>query len=96
MSIWSDLTRDEVGAAARSGAVAVLPVGAVEQHGPHLATGADAVLAEHAAKAAVERTGDVMLPVLAYGCSLGHTEHWPGTLSLSTSAGGCIPPGSPS
>lgn len=83
MSVWSDLTRDEVGAVARSGAVAVLPVGAVEQHGPHLATGTDAVLADHAARAAVERTGDVVLPVLAYGCSLGHTEHWPGTVSLS-------------
>lgn len=83
MPIWSDLTRDEVGAVAHSGAVAVLPVGAVEQHGPHLATGTDAVLAEHAARAAIERTGDVLLPVLHYGCSLGHTEHWPGTLSLS-------------
>ncbi|CAN5431561.1 creatininase family protein [soil metagenome] len=85
MPVWSDLTRDDVGAVARSGAVAVLPVGAVEQHGAHLATGTDAVLAEHAARTAVERTGDVVLPVLAYGCSLGHTEHWPGTLSLSVS-----------
>ncbi|MET0456542.1 MAG: creatininase family protein [Mycobacterium sp.] len=83
MPVWSDLTRDEVGAVARSGVVAVLPVGAVEQHGPHLATGTDAVLAENAAKAAIERTGDVVLPALAYGCSLGHTERWPGTLSLS-------------
>ena len=53
MPVWSDLTRDEVGAVARSGVVAVLPVGAVEQHGPHLATGTDAVLAENAAKAAI-------------------------------------------
>ncbi|MGE0783646.1 creatininase family protein [Mycolicibacterium sp.] len=85
MPQWSDLTRDEVGAAARSGAVAVLPIGAVEQHGPHLPTGTDALLAARAVAAAVERTGNVALPPLAYGCSLGHTDHWPGTLSLSVS-----------
>ncbi len=45
MPQWSELTRDEVGAAAQSGAVAVLPVGAVEQHGAHLPTGTDALLA---------------------------------------------------
>ena len=33
-------------------------------------------------RAAAERTGDVVLPALPYGCSLGHTDHWPGTLSL--------------
>jgi creatinine amidohydrolase len=80
---WSALTRDEVGKAALAGAVAVLPVGATEQHGPHLATGTDAILAERAAQAAAALTGDVVLPTLAYGCSLGHTAAWPGTLSLS-------------
>jgi creatinine amidohydrolase len=80
---WSELTHEEVGAAARAGLVAVLPVGATEQHGPHLATGTDWLIAERASAAATERTGDVVLPTLAYGCSLGHTAHWPGTLSLS-------------
>jgi creatinine amidohydrolase len=79
---WAALTMDEIGDAAAAGAVAVLPVGATEQHGPHLATGTDTVLAEHVAVTAAERTGDVVLPSLAYGCSLGHTDHWPGTLSL--------------
>lgn len=83
MPNWSDLTREDVALAARSGAVAVLPVGAVEQHGAHLPTGTDAVLVSHAVEDAVARTGDVALPTLAYGCSLGHTEHWAGTLSLS-------------
>jgi creatinine amidohydrolase len=86
MPQWSELTRDEVGEAARAGAVAVLPVGAIEQHGSHLATGTDALLAEHTVAEAVARTGDIALPVFNYGCSLGHTEHWPGTLSLSVSA----------
>jgi creatinine amidohydrolase len=73
---------DEIGAAAAAGAVAVLPVGATEQHGAHLATGTDTLLADHVATAAAEQTGDVVLPALPYGCSLGHTDRWPGTLSL--------------
>jgi creatinine amidohydrolase len=76
---------DEVGEAAAVGALAVLPVGATEQHGPHLATGTDTLLAEHVATAATDRTRDIVLPALAYGCSLGHTVHWPGTLSLEPS-----------
>src|SRR5512134_3050796 len=73
---------DEIGEAAAAGALAVLPVGATEQHGPHLATGTDTLLADHVAAAAAELTGDVVLPPLPYGCSLGHTDRWPGTLSL--------------
>jgi creatinine amidohydrolase len=76
------MTMDEVGEAAAAGAVAVLPVGATEQHGPHLVTGTDTLLADHVAAAAAELTGDVVLPALPYGCSLGHTDRWPGTLSL--------------
>jgi len=57
-------------------------VGATEQHGPHLATGTDTLLADHVAEAAAERSGDIVLPALPYGCSLGHTDRWPGTLSL--------------
>jgi len=83
--IWAESTSEEIGAAAADGLVAVVPVGAVEQHGPHLPTGTDALLAEHAAKRACSRTGDVLLPTVTLGCSLGHTEHWPGTLSLTPS-----------
>lgn len=76
------MTLEDIGEAAAAGAVAVLPVGATEQHGPHLATGTDTLLADHVAGAAAERTGDIVLPALPYGCSLGHTDRWPGTLSL--------------
>jgi creatinine amidohydrolase len=79
---WAALTSSEVGALARAGRVAVLPVGATEQHGPHLSTGTDTLLGERLAFEATRRTGDVLLPALAYGCSLGHTERWPGTISL--------------
>jgi creatinine amidohydrolase len=83
MPHWAELTYEEIGHLATRDVVAVLPVGATEQHGPHLGTGTDTVLAEAAVSAAVSHTGDLALPVLAYGCSLGHTARWPGTLSLS-------------
>jgi creatinine amidohydrolase len=82
---WAALTMDAIGAAARAGAIAVLPVGATEQHGPHLATGTDTLLAEQVSITAASRTSDVVLPALAYGCSLGHTSRWPGTISLHPS-----------
>jgi creatinine amidohydrolase len=79
---WPALTHEEVGRCAHEGAVVVLPVGATEQHGPHLVTGADSLFGERVAVAAAGRTGDLVLPTLPYGCSLGHTDRWAGTLSL--------------
>jgi creatinine amidohydrolase len=80
--LWERLTLEEVGAASSTGAVAVLPIGATEQHGPHLATGTDTASASLVAQRAAARTGDVVLPALPYGCSLGHGDRWPGTISL--------------
>lgn len=79
---WASRTLEEIGRAVEEGVVAVLPVGATEQHGPHLATGTDTFFAERVALDAAARTGDLVLPALAYGCSLGHTARWPGTVSL--------------
>ncbi len=61
---------------------ALLPVGATEQHGPHLGTGMDAELATHVCRAVSTRTGVPALPTMNYGCSLGHSHRWPGTLAL--------------
>lgn len=75
---WAELPRDLKGAR-RS---AILPVGATEQHGPHMGCGMDAVLAERLCAAVAERTGVLMLPTLPYGCSLGHSRRWPGTIAV--------------
>src|SRR4030081_786661 len=66
--------------------VAVLPVGAIEQHGPHLPVSTDFTVAEATAAAAVtEAEGDTdvwLLPALAYTKSDEHS--WSsGTLWLS-------------
>src|SRR5512143_2558494 len=80
---WSDLTWSELpDVLARCGHAAMLPVGATEQHGPHLGCGVDFVIAEQLCAAVSDRTGVPMLPTLPYGCSLGHSRRWPGTLSL--------------
>jgi creatinine amidohydrolase len=81
-ALWSALSAEQIGEAVRRGSSAVLPIGATEQHGPHLGTGTDTLLAERIALEAARLTGDVVLPALPYGCSLGHTARWPGTLSL--------------
>ncbi|MGH8530703.1 MAG: creatininase family protein [Nevskiales bacterium] len=80
---WSDLTWSEIPAVlARVGHAALLPVGATEQHGPHLGCGVDTVIAEHLCAAVAEKTGVPMLPTLPYGCSIGHSQRWPGTLAV--------------
>lgn len=83
MARWDFMTSDEIGAMIAGGRdLAVIPVGATEQHGPHLAAGCDTVSAASLAERACERADILVLPALAYGCSLGHTAAWPGTLSL--------------
>lgn len=83
MPRWDLATSDEIGAMIAAGKdLAVIPVGATEQHGPHLAAGCDTISAATLAERACERAGLYVLPALAYGCSLGHTDKWPGTLSL--------------
>lgn len=60
----------------------VIPVGATEQHGPHLPVSTDSAIASAVCAYASARTGVPVLPTLSYGVSVGHTEHWPGTVSL--------------
>jgi creatinine amidohydrolase/Fe(II)-dependent formamide hydrolase-like protein len=56
---WDALTREEIGDLAAT-ALLVLPVGSTEQHGPHLATGTDALLAQAIAVAEASRELDLV------------------------------------
>lgn len=65
--------------------VAVIPCGAVEQHGPHLPVATDIWLAsEMAAAAAAGRPRVLVAEPLSYGCS-GHHTGFPGTIALQVS-----------
>jgi creatinine amidohydrolase len=81
--IWSERTWEEIptdlNAAARA---AILPVGATEQHGPHLGCGMDFVLADVLTREVSKHVRVPVLPTLPYGCSLGHSRRWPGTIAL--------------
>ncbi|MBD3670346.1 MAG: creatininase family protein [Gammaproteobacteria bacterium] len=80
---WHELTWEEVGLRVAEGMdTAILPVGATEQHGPHMGCGMDADIARHLCEAVADQTGAVVLPTLPYGCSIGHSKRWPGTLAL--------------
>ncbi|MDD5646161.1 MAG: creatininase family protein [Candidatus Bipolaricaulis sp.] len=76
------MTWEDVAALVRSKPVALLPVGAVEQHGPVLPLGTDAAIAAHVARLAADRDDRLLLPTLTVGVSYEH-RHFPGTLSLS-------------
>jgi creatinine amidohydrolase len=81
---WEALTWEEIAALRQTGMdMAILPVGATEQHGPHLAMNVDTTSATRVAHAVSARTGVPVLPALAYGCSLGHSRRWPGTIALT-------------
>jgi creatinine amidohydrolase len=83
---WAELTWPEVRDGVASGqgnAVGLVPVGATEQHGPHLPVGTDTLVAQAICDAASARTGALVLPALPVGVSYGHGTVLPGTLSLS-------------
>lgn len=80
---WSHLTWQEIPqklAAANN--AAILPIGATEQHGPHMGCGMDYLLADKLCRAVSANTGVPMLPTMPYGCSIGHSQRWPGTLAV--------------
>ncbi len=78
----ADLTSPEVGA---SGArILLVPVGSLEQHGPHLPLDTDTRIAVALAGAAAEQRADALVaPAIAIGSS-GEHEGFAGTLSIGT------------
>jgi creatinine amidohydrolase len=62
--------------------VVILPVGSIEQHGPHNPLSTDIQNAYAIAKEAAKRTGVLCLPGIPVGFSREHKE-FPGTLWVS-------------
>ena len=70
--------------------VAILPVGAIEAHGPHLPLETDVIIAEAMAESGAEQLAEagiesVILPPLAY-TSAAFARNFPGTLNLDPEA----------
>ena len=83
---WRDLGRDDLRCLAAEDPIAILPIAATEQHGPHLPTGTDSILAEGYIKRAIEKADNafplVFLPVQQIGWS---EEHLDGVGTLTSS-----------
>ncbi|MFM9379326.1 mycofactocin biosynthesis peptidyl-dipeptidase MftE [Gordonia sp. VNK21] len=80
-AVWPDLVDREVSL--------VVPVGAIEQHGPHLPVDTDVRISETVARRALRALSGphpfLLAPALPYGAS-GEHEGFPGTVSLGTEA----------
>lgn len=81
---YAKLTWPEVKAAAERDPVVVIPVGAIEQHGPHLPLDTDILIAGHVCRQAVEKVGAqnaLLMPPFWYGYETHHMD-WPGTIDI--------------
>lgn len=84
---WQDLTTTDLADLDPERTVALLPVSAIEQHGPHLPLATDAIIGDGLVRLAMERIkeGVLVLPALTIGHSLEHVDY-PGTLTITAEA----------
>jgi creatinine amidohydrolase len=80
---YEEFTWPEVKEAVAANRVCVLPVGTVEQHGPHLPLVTDVLTATEMSKAAVERIPEeaILLPSVYYSFNFHHMD-FPGTIAV--------------
>src|ERR671922_1917199 len=83
---WQDMSSEKFAKLDAARVIAVLPVAAIEQHGPHLPVATDACINRGVLARALELMPDdlsvTILPMLPVGKSNEHLA-FPGTLSLS-------------
>jgi creatinine amidohydrolase len=82
----ASLTWQEAGGTDRERSLAILPVGAIEAHGPHLPLSTDVLIAEAMAQVGAEKLSTrglevLILPALAYTAA-PFAADFPGTLTL--------------
>ena len=86
MADLADLTWPQVGELGRPDAILAVPLGATEQHGPHLPLSVDTDIASALCRGLANARCDVFVaPALPYGSSGEHAD-FPGTLSIGQAA----------
>ncbi|MEM1558009.1 MAG: creatininase family protein [Thermoproteota archaeon] len=80
--LWECLTSPGIKEAVDKKLIAVLPIGSVEIHGPHMPTGTDSLTIREIVIKAVEKEPAIVLPTLYYAY-VPENRHFPGTISLS-------------
>ena len=78
-----EMTWTEAREAVGGGVTAVVPLGSIEEHGPHAPMG-DYIIVDEIAARATDATGDVVAPLLPYGYS-EYFRNYPGTITLRAS-----------
>ena len=77
-----EITSPAFAKAAKDGAIAILPIGSMEEHGSHLPLGTDSMQAEEIAGRIADEFNALLLPPIRYG-ECRSTKNFPGTISLS-------------
>lgn len=88
MPAFASLTSPQIGALVSQNALCLLPIGQVEEHGRHLPTGTDVVIATRVVEVAAERLHPdpptLTLPGIWTGYSGKELQQWPGTIRVRT------------
>jgi creatinine amidohydrolase len=82
--LLEEMSWPEVAKLARQKKMVLIPVGAIEQHGPHLPLNCDLTAASEVSMRVARKIGAVVAPSIAPGVSTHHMP-FPGTITLSTS-----------
>lgn len=94
MTALQNMTWKEAYAALGRGAVAILPVGSTEAHGPHLPLATDVIISEEMARRAAEKLAHqeveaVVLPPIAYSVT-DFSADFAGTISIKKETAAAI------
>src|ERR1043165_4295999 len=83
---WIELTTEDFAALDPEKTVVVLPIAAIEQHGPHLVVSTDTIIGQHMIDTVIARLPEdlpaLFLPVQAVGKSNEHIRS-PGTITYT-------------
>ncbi|GAA1607735.1 creatininase family protein [Actinoplanes couchii] len=78
---WEEMTWQDAGEITERTDAVIIPVGAIEQHGPHLPLNVDTVICQAVAEEVSRVTGVPTIPPLSYGVSGSHGD-FAGTIAL--------------
>ena len=80
--IVKDLVNTDILKLTKRKSVALIPVGSIEQHGPHLPVSTDSDIVSHIARQVSDKNGFLLLPTIQYGVSFEHHPFF--NMSIST------------
>jgi len=79
--LWLNLTSPDLENEVKAGALAVVAVGSIEIHGPHLPLGTDTIVIQKLVELAAKREHAIVLPPLPFAY-VPENRHFPGTITM--------------